>query len=255
MKKRWMGLLLGLTLGLTACGQGGGETPSPTAEETATATPEVELASEQVTELWGFPIDDTHDAFEVPTGGKLGTVLVTVEQEEDYCHLNFSVWKSDDLTTPIQVVTTESERHWEELEDINFDGYMDFMYLSSLGAANAYCSFWIWDEEQERFCKKEGLFNPIFDTETQMISSYTHYSAVSGVQSYWHWEDDELVMLRRIETYYPEFEGGTDTQLLTVEDRIDGELTEVYRETFGDPNDREIYEEAQKWDDLDYHGE
>ena len=85
MRKRVFALLLCFTLPLSACGQGREEIPEPvptvtaTPAPTPTPTPEPEPTSEEVTELWGFPIDDTHDAFEVPTGGKLGTVLVTVE--------------------------------------------------------------------------------------------------------------------------------------------------------------------------------
>ena len=207
--------------------------------------------------LWGFPIDEIHYALEVPTGGRLGTVLVTVEEEQgdDGCYLNFSVWKSDDLTTPIQTMGAESEsRLFGSAEDINFDGYMDLVYLTTLGATNAYHSFWVWDEEQGQFCEKGGLFNPIFDAGTRIISSYVHYTAASGVQSYWRWENGELVALRRIELHDPELEG--HTQLLTVEDRVDGELVEVYRKTFGDPSESGgIFDEALLWYDLDYHGE
>ena len=138
-----MALLLAVLL-LAGCAAPAAESPAPTPAltptTTAAPTPTPEPTpepTEEPKELWGFPVDDTHDAFEVPTGGKLGTVLVTVEQEEDHCHLNFSVWKRDGLMAPIQTMRAESERHWAILEDVNFDGYMDFMYISSLGAANA----------------------------------------------------------------------------------------------------------------------
>ena len=130
------------------------------------------------------------------------------------------------------------------------------MYISSAGAANGFFTLWIWDEQQGQFCEmRDWLVNPTFDAETETVSTYMHYSAFSGVQCYSRWEDRELVMLRRIVTYQPEPKEGTETQLLTVEDRINGELTEVYREIFVDDEDGKIYEEAARWDDLNYHGE
>lgn len=84
------------------------EDPSPSAAETSTPTSTSE-PTQEVKELWGFPIDDTHDAFEVDTKGKLGTVLVTVERGEENEKYGFpltlSVWTEGDLTTPIQTIS------------------------------------------------------------------------------------------------------------------------------------------------------
>ena len=205
--------------------------------------------------------DETHDCFTVPTGGKLGTVLVTVERVEgDYEFMHpatLSVWNSTDLSEPIQVEESEGFTHYYELLDANFDGYMDFCYTWFLAATNKNDSLWIWDEEAGKFiCEGEFLGHGLaLDEETELIYTYVHNSASSGVESIFRWEDEELVCVRRIEVHYPEFEGETATHLFTVEDRINGVLTEVYRETFGGSNDRDIYNEELLWYDLNYHGE
>lgn len=226
----------------------------PTATETATVAPE------KVTELWGFPIDDTHDAFEVPTGGKRGTVLVTVEMVEgDYEFMNpatLSVWNVNDLSAPIQVVEEDGFTHYYEVLDANFDGYMDLSYTWFLGASNKNESLWLWNEETGTFVYGGNFMGHGLglDKEAELIYTYMHGSATSGTAKISRWENGKLVCVRRIETHYPEYEGEVVTQLLTVEDCIDGELTEVYRETFGNPQDGEIYKEATRWHDLNYHG-
>ena len=132
MRKRVFALLLCFTLPLSACGQGREGTPEP------------EPTSEEVTELWGFPIDDTHDAFEVPTGGKLGTVLVTVELVEVegtfFEEQHFSVWTASDLINPLQSMTAEDVTYfkWKDVRNANFDGYMDFGYMYAMGNQPAY---------------------------------------------------------------------------------------------------------------------
>lgn len=270
-KEKSISLLLAWLL-LAACAAPAAETPGPTPTPevtvtpvpTATPTPTPEptpVPTEEVTNLWGFPIDETHDAFEVSTGGKLGTVLVTVERiEGDYEFMNpakLSVWDPADLSEPIQVMEVDGFTHYYELLDANFDGYMDFAYTWFLAATNKNDSLWLWDEETGTFVYGEDFAGHGLglDEEAELVYTYMHGSAASGTTEISRWEDGELLCIRRIETHYPKYEGEVVTQLLTVEDRIDGELTEVYRETFGDPNNGEIYEEAVKWQDLNYRGE
>ncbi len=207
--------------------------------------------------LWGFPIDDTHDVFEVPTGGKLGTVLVTKERGDD--GLRLEIYSEEDHSNKIQSIVVEDGMFdWTQTVDVNFDNYMDFGIMYSMGASNSYWHYWCWNEADGHFEEEPALSElcePFFDAETQIISSYTNYSVASGVQTYWQWREGELTLIRRIETHYPEWDKENTTQILTVEDTVNGELTEVYRGIFGDPNNGEIYEEAALWDDLNYHGE
>ena len=140
-RKRKLALLLAGILTLSACAVPAAETSVPplaTRPEAVTPpptpTPEpTHQPAEEPKELWGFPINDTHDAFEVPTGGKLGTVLVTVEMNEEEFISTVSVWDASDLTAPIQTMEEEGAApHRRELLDANFDGYMDFTYIWAL---------------------------------------------------------------------------------------------------------------------------
>lgn len=235
MRRFWACILL--VLCLSGCSPVAVVLPAPspsvaaTPAPTPTPTPE---PTEEVKGLWGFPIDDTHDAFEVPTGGKLGTVLVTVERgegltEDGYYHYTLSVWDKADLTTPIQ---TFEETEWElgggELMDANFDGYTDFLYVWNMMSMNWPFSLYIWDEEQGQF-----IFETTFsgrgvsvDKETQTIACSVHYTGYAGADEIYHWENGELVCFRK-EEY--EALGDERIEYVTYE-LVDGEWQEISRE-------------------------
>ena len=226
MRKRLFALLLCFTLPLSACGQGREGTPEP------------EPTSEEVTELWGFPIDDTHDAFEVPTGGKLGTVLVTVELVEVegtfFEEQHFSVWTASDLINPLQSMTAEDVTcfKWKDVRNANFDGYMDFGYMYAMGNQPAYYHYWIWDEGQGLFVAEpefDQISWPQFDEETGVISGWARSSCCSGTETYHCWENDKLVCFRKVEYTYPD---ENFHQEKVVYERINGELVEVSRELY-----------------------
>ena len=244
MRKRVFALLLGFTLPLSACGQGREEIPEPvptvtaTPAPTPTPTPEPEPTSEEVTELWGFPIDDTHDAFEVPTGGKLGTVLVTVElvkvEGTFFEEQHFSVWTASDLINPLQSMTAEDVTcfKWKDVRNANFDGYMDFGYMYAMGNQPAYYHYWIWDEGQGLFVAEpefDQISWPQFDEETGVISGWARSSCCSGTETYHCWENDKLVCFRKVEYTYPD---ENFHQEKVVYERINGELVEVSREPY-----------------------
>lgn len=209
--------------------------------------------------LWGFPIDYTHDAFEVPTGGRLGTVLVTVEIENgDAEEYQFSVWTKDDLDTPLQTMTAESWGifHSGGVEDANFDGYMDFGYLYFRGNQPCYSHYWIWNEDAGLFVAEpefDQISCPQFDAETGIISGYSRdgFAGAAGTTTFHQWIDEKLVCIRRIRTY--PYGGDTLNEIrLTVEEPVDGVLTEIYRH---ETDVGTAFDEARKWEDLDYHGE
>lgn len=91
-----------------------------------TKTPQQALLEEQ-------PIDDTHDAFLIDTGGELGTLLVTAELDEvapaKDCRatVRFTVWDPDAMDEPLQTIiaATNIFLDWSII-DANFDGYADF---------------------------------------------------------------------------------------------------------------------------------
>ena len=272
MRKRVFALLLCFTLPLSACGQGREETPEPaptltaTPAPTPTQTPEPEPTPEEVTELWGFPIDDTHSAFEVPTGGKLGTVVVTVGAERGDTppigSVTLSVWNSSDLLTPIQTMVLDAcwrnnWGEWNEVVDANFDGYMDFGIEYTKGAtAESYWSYWLWNEENGRFEEELSIGQAVyFDAERKIVCSrWSGFDPAKGGQSCMRWEEGKLVTIRTIyhdgPIYCNEDKGLQGT--LTVKDNINGILTEVFQlEADVDV----IMKEAEKWQDLNYHGE
>lgn len=209
--------------------------------------------------------DDAHDYFTVPTGGRLGTLLVTVEMgeitSEWYSPLNFSVWSASDLQTPVQTFTEKGydlTLHNGLAADVNFDGYMDFTYAYSHGAANGSFYLYVWDEGQGRFAPRGDFFGCGLrpQEETKTVFNYVHGSAFSGAEEIYRWENDELVCVREVVVAGPE----VDSLELAVYDLAGGELAEVFRKTFSfdsseSPEDTGIYSEAALWYDLDYHGE
>lgn len=271
MKKLFLWAML-LALCLTACSQSpqSAATPSPALSPSPTAaapspTPTSSPAlspSEELKELWGFPIDDTHDAFEVPTGGKLGTVLVTVEQEQsDSLDLGdflfaFSVWSADDLTTPIQTMKAESYGvfHRGGALDANFDGYMDFGYMYAMGNQPMYYHYWIWNEDEGQFIQEpefDQISMPDFDPETGIISGYARngFAGAAGTTTFHRWIDGKLTCIRKIETC--PYGGDIDNVCLTVEEPVDGVLTVIYQH---ETDIGTAFEEVEKWSDLSYHG-
>lgn len=211
-----------------------------------------QLLAEQV-------IDDTHDAFLVDTGGKMGTLLVTAELAEESKNefgtrdITFSVWNPAEMEQPIQIFTKESIFFgWHEVEDANFDGYMDFGYLFHAGNQPNYWHYWLWDEERAQFIYCEpllGVSQPMFDADRQIVTGWARSSAASGTNTYYRWIDEELVLVRKIEhEFLSEY-----IEWAAVEDSIDGQMVEVYRNEceVGTPE----HDEMLKWYDLDYHGE
>ena len=243
------------------------ETPVPTSEEPEPSpflSPLEQLLAEQ-------PMDDDHDAFLVDTNGKLGTLLVTVERGEqvyDGCSTTLSVWDPQEMDKPIQEMekTTYYVLHWHEELDANFDGYMDFSYMYAMGNQPNYWYLWIWDEEAGQFVEEpeySTISGPRVDPETQVIDGWARNSAGGdGVTTFHRWEDGELVCIRRIETgydyenrVYDNYETSVFASWIRVEDRIDGELTEVYYRYYAPDEGTSFFSERMNWEDLDYHGE
>lgn len=249
------------------------ETPAPTEESAPLETlgpsldPLEELLAQQ-------PIDDTHDAFLIPTGGTLGTLLVTVEKgEQDRdtelggYRTTLSVWNPRDMEEPIQTMAVLVEdvafgRH--EVVDANFDEYMDFSCMYFMGNQPNYWYLWIWDEETGQFVEApeyQEISGPRCNPETEIIDGFARNSgAGDGVTTFHRWENGKLVCIRRIETWWeatdmviPETEGTVFIYGIRVEDRIDGELTQVYYKEF--PPGEDFFDEQAKWERLDYHGE
>lgn len=233
-------VLLAALLVLSGCHRAAAPAPGPS--QTAAPTPSVTPSpapSEEPGQLWGFPIDDDHDAFEVDTKGKLGTVLVTVEKTRESAYdgatlCRFSVWTKDDQSAPLQ----QMELHlWStfggaNVVDANFDGHLDFTYRLMLSAKSAMASLWLWDEGAGQFVEEPeyaNIPNPLVDPESQTISGVVSYSAAGdGEERTYRWEDGHLVCVERVEYTYPDEAGNQEK--VTYE-RQDGQLVETARES------------------------
>lgn len=278
MKIRYALLAAALALALTGC-QAEEPTgtapvppePSPTAGVPLRTPPELPRPEELLARQ---PMDDTHDAFLVDTGGKLGTLLVTAEkgeQERDTVfggyRTTLSVWDPRDMEGPIQTMDIsvgDIAFGTHKVVDANFDGHMDFSCMYVMGNQPNYWYLWIWDEETGQFVEVpeySQISSPRCDPETEIIDGWARNSgAGDGVTTFHRWEDGKLVCIRRIETWWeetdmviPETEGTVFAYGIKVEDRIDGELTQVYYKEL--PPGEDFFDEQAKWEHLDYHGE
>ena len=255
------------------------ETLAPVGESLSPEEPEPSL--DPLEELLAqYPLDDNHDAFLVDTGGRMGTLLVTAELGErgpepkpeweswEY-PVCFAVWNPKNMSQPIQELegtTWGTLFHWHKALDANFDGYMDFSYMYIMGNQPNYWYLWIWDEEAGQFVEVpeyREISEPRCNPETEIIDGWARCSGGGdGLTTFHRWEDGKLVCIRRIETGYDDenrvydnYESSVFASWIRVEDRIDGELTEVYYRYYAPDEGTSFFPEQMKWEDLDYHGE
>lgn len=144
--------------------------------------------------------------------------------------------------------------------DVDFDGHMDFGYLSWSGGSYAGSAYYIWDPTAEQFVRDpyglEDLPLPKFDPEKQIIETWSH-SASNYTIEFYRYLDGELTCVRRLKNW----ENDTDdyTATLTVEeyDRETGALKEVYREEQAEIGGvtYATTDEFRRWHDIDYPGE
>lgn len=206
------------------------------------------------------PVDDTHDAFLVDTGGELGTLLVTAELAEEIKSefgtrdITFSVWNPAEMEQPVQTFSEEVmvgvATEFHNVVDADFDGFMDFGYLFHRGNQPNYWLYWLWDEEQAQFVYYAPLSEvsePGFDADRQIVTGWARSSAVSGTHTFYCWIDGELVLVREIDHDF--------TERIVVEDLMDGQMVEVYREEWEEKDEGDVVDTLCKWSDLDYHGE
>lgn len=255
-------LIVSLCLLLCACR---GNDPEIVTPEHAGQSEEFDVLSERTAKtpeqiLLEQPVDDTHDAFLVSTGGRLGTLLVTAELAEEIKNefgtrdITFSVWNPVEMEQPVQTFSQEFMMgvapEFHNVVDADFDGFQDFGYLFHAGNQPNYWRYWLWDEKQARFIYYSPLIevsSPGFDADLQIVTGWARSSAVSGTHSFYRWMDGELVLVREIDIDF--------TKMIVVKDLIDGQMVEVYREEWEEKDEGDAVDILGKWYDLDYHGE
>ncbi|MDE7210718.1 MAG: hypothetical protein K2O03_04645, partial [Lachnospiraceae bacterium] len=176
--------------------------------------------------------------------------------------IKFSVWNPNDMGKPIQTMCKYVEQyHYQgafsgqyQMVDANFDGYMDFSWICHSGNQPIFYYLWLWDEEQGKFVEEPAyneISSPVVDAKKKIISGWSRSSAATdGTSTFHKWIDGELLCVRHIFVWR---EIDAKNYIMTVEDRIGGEMVEVYREEF--ELDWDFIAEREKWLDLDYRGE
>lgn len=179
-------------------------------------------------------------------------------------YMTLTVYTMDDSQTPLQSMSVETYVSGIYIDDLNFDGYMDFYYEKAISVTgNYYCNAFLWDAEQGVFCENYELGNICkldLDADNEVVVEMVRNSAGSGEKNYYKYIDGKLTCIRKVahDFYYDPF--------LSVEDYIDGELVTVFydkqpRERFDYSSEDSFdwpdgkYEEFKKWYDINYHGE
>lgn len=241
------------------------EEPSPVPTPLLSDLPDGSTVSLDGREYRYNPSSASHDAYEIDVGDgehlfRLEAVSAGLWANEFARDLTLTFYEEG--TRAVQVIETDVgvwPSYFElRVEDINFDGYMDFYYLRGQGTHNRYWSYYIWDAEAEHFAAEpyglSELENPFFDPEQKAVVSWYRTSIWGGSQSYYRYIDDELTCVRV--RGYP-YKHDPESATLYVKDLVAGELKTVFEVTHN--SDTEFTEEEtaeySRWGDLDYHGE
>lgn len=203
--------------------------------------------------------------FKLEVGDKLNYFKISIEatpiavnNNDSYDNnLKILIYNLKDTSKPYQIIDDGNNgNNYQDykLEDVNFDGYLDFYYVSGRGTVNIYYCFWIWNPKSEVFIKSKELNEislPSFDKNTDIISGYNRSSAASNTKTYYKYINGILTCVRILDMGQP---NENNYQILTVQDYVDGKLVEVFRnETIlTDKFEGKIYDEFFQWGDLNY---
>ena len=149
------------------------------------------------------------------------------------------------------------------VEDVNFDGNLDFHFIVAVGeGSNRFSSYYIWYAEHQAFQQDPYGLNNLCSAqlypEERVIRTFMRYNIGAHETCFYRFENGGLVCVRRLKIDYPvALENGREGLEATVEDRRDGELSEVYRATV-DPAEQppggEIAPGFSRWYELDASG-
>ncbi len=102
--------------------------------------------------------------------------------------------------------TSYDENFGFTIEDMNFDGYMDFRIIKyvPIGPNISYC-MWVWNLKTNQFDENyelEQIFAPVFDQDKKLISSFTRGSATDHYEDTYQYIDGKLTQIKSIATGY-----------------------------------------------------
>lgn len=217
----------------------------------------------------GIAADDCLYTFRIEQENVDNSFYITMEcspaevgSEHD---LTISVYREEEMKLVQQIETTTIETYFHDVKvkDVDFDGNLDFYWPTQKGAANWLYTFWIWDETAQCFISDpyglDLLTTPSFDSENKIVDSHFTVNWQAATTGYWTYENSPdgmlLLPIRAIYAYLPDQETGI--QQLCVEDFINGNWVEVYRQDIFVEGEtiEQAYQELLRWNELTYHGD
>lgn len=198
--------------------------------------PQAPVSGQQAAAQWLS--DDSHHAFYV--NDHVVTVERAAEPAED-CKLVLTVWDRANPSAPIQVISmAEDTRYdgdksldpaWSRVEDFNFDHCEDFGCVYFMGNQPVYYHIWLWDPEAGQYVYEpafDEICYPEVDWVEEKITGWARSSAATGDHSIYQWIDGSLTEVRHIRIAYEDWQD-INSLYISVTDRIDGEMREVFR--------------------------
>jgi hypothetical protein len=140
-----------------------------------------------------------------------------------------------ELNAPPMTPLAEDESFFFGGQDINFDGWLDLLFMTQRGAANSKAEYWVYDPAADRF-RDLGEF-PMFrvDAAHKRLSTYVSNgpAGLDFEKRDYAFEDNDLVVMSE-ETQEPS-PGRPGWYVHTVRHRTDGKLVVVLREPVKQP--------------------
>lgn len=112
-------------------------------------------------------------------------------------------------------MSRETDEAWYRFEDVNFDGYVDFVTFPTAGAQNIFAEFYVYQPQTDRYIyapvQNGQLCNYELDAQRQCVVSQVCDGIRDGDTWILAWKDGHLEPLRRLHIADTEDFAGTDS--------------------------------------------
>lgn len=146
----------------------------------------------------------------------------------------------------------EADGLWHKMEDVNFDGYADFVTFPVQGARNMFAEFYIYQPESDRYeyapVWNGQLCNYELDATHQWVISQVADGMRDGDTWIFAWKDGHLEPLRRLSIADVETFESTDSGYVITHDYSSYEV--VIRDYTKNVNGEIIYEQVYPADET-----